>query len=147
MEPANLGQIVENLKGEENRLCQQKTDCEKRLKSIDVELLRIRAGLEALGAKSSKAKSSKPSASRDFVRDLVRQAFTEKDMYQKDELAAAVSERLKHAGYSRVGMALRLKEVLAEDIVSNEHDGIRMQSVADVIEVIDESQIKLEIQQ
>ena len=60
MEAANLEQIVESLKNEANRLLQQKADFEKQLKNIAVELLRVEAGLEALGAKAPKAKTSKP---------------------------------------------------------------------------------------
>lgn len=126
MEAANLEQIVESLKNEANRLLQQKADFEKQLKNIGVELLRVEAGLEALGAKAPKAKTSKPSANRDVVRESVKACFASQDRFQSDELATAVGKRLKDAGYSRIGMALRLKEVLAEDIITQEVDGLRL---------------------
>ena len=128
MEAANLEQIVESLKGEANRLLKQKSDCEKELKHIGVELLRVEAGLEALGAKAPKGKTSKPSANRDTVRESVKACFAFQDRFQPDELTAAVGKRLKDAGYSRIGMALRLKEVLAENIVAKEVDGFRLQA-------------------
>ena len=128
MEAANLEQIVESLKNEANRLLQQKADFEKQLKNIAVELLRVEAGLEALGAKAPKAKTSKPSANRDVVRESVKACFASQDSFQSDELATAVGKRLKDAGYSRIGMALRLKEVLAEDIITQEVDGLRLRA-------------------
>jgi hypothetical protein len=116
------------LKTEASRLLQQKAEHEKHLKTIGVELLRIEAGLEALGARAPKPKASKPSANREVVRESVRACFATQDIFQRDELTEAVGKCLKEAGYSRIGMALRLKEVLAENILTQEADGFRLRT-------------------
>ena len=115
MEAANLGRIVEDLQSEEVRLSHRRQELQQGLDAIDVELQRVQAGVSALtGRTTTKGKNSKQSPTKDVVRDAMRNCLREQEVLDPDALKAAVGEQVKAAGYSRVGMALRLKEVLEE---------------------------------
>lgn len=127
MEAATLGRIVGELQGEEARLLERRQELAQALDELDKELHRVQAGVHALtGKAATKGKSTKPSPNKDVVRDAVRQCLENGARLDADALKSAVAVKVKAVGYSCVGMALRLKEVLEEDYFEECDGGYRL---------------------
>lgn len=115
MEQTGLGEIIDQLQQQHTDLQTQKVELSEALAKIESELARVEGAIQALRPDSkSKSKQSKPCANRDAVREAVRSCTAEASWLSEDELKSAVGKQLVASGYSRSGLALRLKEVLQE---------------------------------
>ena len=122
--------VVSTLQEEEQALLSRKSELDQQSKEIEVALKRVHGALSALGERGAsktgrKNATSKPSPDKNTVRDAVC-ATLGNSVLEADDLKTAVGERLGELGYSRVGLSLRLKEVLSEDAFAESPDGYRM---------------------
>ncbi|MEZ6117155.1 MAG: hypothetical protein R3C28_11355 [Pirellulaceae bacterium] len=116
MEQTGLGEIIDQLQQQHTDLQTQKVELSEALAKVEGELARVEGAIQALrpGSKT-KSKQVRPCANRDAVRDAVRSCTAEMPSLTADELKSVVGKRLAASGYSRSGLALRLKEVLQEN--------------------------------
>ena len=134
--PARIETAIATLQDEEKTLLDQKSELDQKASELDSSLKRVRGALSALGALSptragSRKGSTKPSPDKAAVRDAVRASLQSQPL-QMDALRAEVERQLSERGYSRMGLSLRLKEVLGEDEFSESAEGrlISMQAAA-----------------
>ena len=126
MDSKDLTSIVDQLKTQQSHLAGHKNELQRQLADIESELARVGDAIAALTSSGkSGAKRGKPSANRDAVREAVRFCLAEKGQVQEDELKLAVGKKLASDGLSRSGLALRMKEVLAEEEFVHSPDGYR----------------------
>jgi len=127
MDEANLERIIEDLQSEAERLTERRQELQQGLDAIDAELQRVQAGITALrGKAATRGKSSKQSPNKEAVRTAARRCLSDGGILSQDELKTAVGEEIKAAGFSRVGMALRLNEVLEEKEFVSSVEGVRL---------------------
>ena len=116
MDQANLGSIVEQLKHQQAALEAEKKSLNEELANVESGLTRIEDAIAALHPNGkAKPKQAKPCANRDAVRDAVRACIAEDRSLDSESIKSAVGKRVMAAGFSRSGLALRLKEVLCEE--------------------------------
>ena len=110
-----LESIAKDLREEHSRLAEERNAVEARLHQMDAELKRVEVALSALGdkPKPAKAKSSKPAPKQEEVEQAVRQILAEQGALEMEPLKKQVAAKLGQQGRSKMGLALRLKEVLA----------------------------------
>ena len=118
MDTANIESIVTKLRDEETRLNRKREAIQQGLNTVESELTRVQAGIAALtggsSSKSGKGRSLKPSPTKDVVRSAVEAVWRNDGQLETEKLKQAVGSQLADEGYSRVGLSLRLKEVLQE---------------------------------
>ncbi|MEQ8849908.1 hypothetical protein [Botrimarina sp.] len=113
-----LDSVVTSLQTEEEALQGRKSTLRKQVDEIDFALKQVRAALTALGVRTSgksggRRASAKPSPDKISVREAVVGSLDGHTL-TLERLRGEVERRLQEQGYSRMGLALRLKEVLAE---------------------------------
>ncbi|WP_425395401.1 hypothetical protein [Aeoliella sp.] len=114
-----LNSAISTLQQEETTLLERKSELDQRASELDDALKRVRGALTALGVSSTgklngKRGTTKPSPVKTVVREAVV-AVLQTSALQANELRAEVERRLRERGYSRMGLSLRLKEVLSAD--------------------------------
>lgn len=114
-----LDSAISSLQEEEKTLLGRKSELDQQASELDAALKRVRGALSALGAATSgkpggKRGPAKPSPDKNVVRDAVTQSLRTQSLREND-LRAEVERRVASSGYSRMGLSLRLKEVLGED--------------------------------
>ena len=84
---------------------------------MDADLERINARMLALAGKSvnGKPKKTKPSPNKEVVRRAIYTCLSKRNPLTKEMLKTAVGELLSQNGFSRMGLTLRIQEVLAHD--------------------------------
>ena len=111
-----LESIAEELRAEHSRLAEERNAVQARLKQMDVEIKRVEDALSALGQKppQSKAKPGrKPAPKKEEVQQVVRAILGEQGALELEPLNTQVGAKLSELGRSKMGLALRLNEVLA----------------------------------
>lgn len=114
-----IDSAISTLQEEEKTLLERKSELDQQSSDLDTALKRVRGALSALGVANSgksagKRGATKPSPDKNVVRDAVTESLRTKSL-RLDELRAEVERRVAESGYSRMGLSLRLKEVLSED--------------------------------
>ncbi|QEG37693.1 hypothetical protein [Bythopirellula goksoeyrii] len=117
--PERIDTVIASLQDEEKTLLSRKTDLDQQASELEAALKRIRGALSALGVASatrtkSKKGPSKPSPDKHLVRDAVTASLQEQALHL-EPLRVEVERQVVERGYSRMGLSLRLKEVLGED--------------------------------
>ncbi len=115
--PTKLQSIAEQLSEEHARLTKERNAVTENLVRIDGELKSVEQALAALKEKpkQAKAKTSKPAPKRDDVEQVAEQILSEQGALETEALKKEVGAKLAEAGYSKMGLTLRLKEVLGSD--------------------------------
>lgn len=125
-----LEPVITNLQSEEATLLERRSALTQQVEELDASLKQVRGALAALGVqttgKASGRRAAKPSPDRAVVREVVLAALDGR-VLQADQLRSEVEQRLQERGYSRMGLALRLKEVLGEPEFAETPEGYRHQ--------------------
>ncbi|MEN1681424.1 MAG: hypothetical protein AAGJ46_17730 [Planctomycetota bacterium] len=125
MDEQQVDRIHGESKEEESRLLADKSRLSEEVAAIDSSLARIQQALAALeGNAMPRSKPSKPSPKKDDVRNAARNALHARHALHAEELRSIVGAELQGQGFSRAGLALRLKEVLSEESFAEGPDGI-----------------------
>ena len=113
----NLDSIAQQLRDELSRLTDEKTKAEAKVQILDAELKRVEDALTALGSKPkpSKTKTSKPAPKQEEVHEAVKRILSEEGALELEPLKKKIESVLTKLGRSKMGLALRLKEVLASE--------------------------------
>lgn len=125
-----IDSVVSTLEAEEQQLLSQKADLDRQASELDAALRRIKGALKALGAASSaksetKKAPAKPSPDKAVVREAVLASLQGKTL-KENELRTDVEQFLAERGFSRMGLSLRLKEVLREESLTESPDGYQL---------------------
>ena len=133
--PERINSAITALQEEEETLLRRKSKLDEQASEIDAALKRVRAALTALGVRvaakpSGKKGSSKPSPDKVVVREAVMAAL-QVETLGADALRAEVERQLTERGYSRMGLSLRLKEVLGEEEFTESARGYLLSSSQD----------------
>jgi len=112
---SKLDTIIEELRGEHSRITEERAAVEASLRQMDDDLKRVAEALAALGQKPKAAKSGKPAPKREDVEQAAVDILSKSEALQMDELKAKVESSVTAAGFSKMGLALRLKEALASE--------------------------------
>lgn len=121
----SVAKILEQLRGEESRLEKELDQTTSKLKASRAELKRVRSGIAALsGGKATS--NGKPAPKKAEVRKAAVGVLKETGQLTEAEFEAAVTKRLEADGFGRAGLALRLKEVLASELVAVRDGAVRL---------------------
>ncbi len=125
-----LDSIVTELRNEEEKLSAELQELQARAGELEAAVERVRSALEALGQKPERRpatrKASQKGARKEQVKELVVGVLVEEGPLELDELKQSVEKEAKRQGISRMGLALRLREVLKEDSFIETPAGYRM---------------------
>ena len=113
---SKIQSIADDLRKEQSRLIEERNTVQARLEEMDAEIKRVEDALTALGQKTKQTKakkSGKPAPKREEVEQAVREILSEQGALELDPLKTQVGAKLTELGRSKMGLALRLKEVLA----------------------------------
>lgn len=125
-----IDSAISTLQDEEETLLREKSKLDQQASELETALKRIRGARTALGVRSpgkssGKKGAAKPSPDKQIVREVVIATLPDKSL-QADELKTGVELQIKERGYSRMGLSLRLKEVLGEDQFIQSADGYHL---------------------
>jgi chromosome segregation ATPase len=119
-----LANAVEELRAEELRIQGEADELRSQAKSCETQLKQIRAALAVLGDKPQrKAGKQKPAASKQEVLETMFDILKTNGPVQEAELKDLVADRLASLGKSRIGLALRFSEALADGKFVRGSDG------------------------
>ena len=124
-----LANIKEQLRSEETEMLKLIELLKTQLAAKTKEVRRIQSALRELEggtAKPSVKKAKKPAASKNDVRAAVITVLEELGVAEHDALKRIVETHIVESGKSRMGFALRLKEVLAEERFIDTPAGYRL---------------------
>ncbi len=108
-----LGDITSSLKQEEERLSAELNELKKKAKLVELDLKRIRDARSALGAGRKSANSKrKPAPTADDVKKAVNKALVADGPLEEPVIRERVERELADEGKSKMGLSLRMKEVL-----------------------------------
>lgn len=120
MESNRLESIVVGLKEQEASLVATIADLDEQTNGKREELKRVQAALEALNptpkAVRKRKSPSKPSASKADVESALMGAKDSNPGASDEELRSIAENSLIEQGFSRSGMALRFKQVIAQTV-------------------------------
>lgn len=114
---SKLPNLVDELREEERNLSEIVSELREEIEKYESDLGRVQGALKALGQSTSKGKKKgggKPAPSKAVVEETVNRLRSERHGIGEEELKGAVESHLVENGYSRSGLALRLKEVLSQ---------------------------------
>ena len=119
--------VEKTLAAEEQKLTDQQVELKRQLASVAANIKRIRLARAALKPKSKAPTSKRPPApNRKDVQTAVQTALTDHGVLVKEELTKHVADLLSFEGKSKVGLAIRLKEVLADPAIVDTPGGYRL---------------------
>ena len=125
-----LADIKTQLRSEEANLQELVGRLQTELDSRAAELDRIQAALRELDGEKAKPAvkktSRKPAASKAQVRDVIVTLLEEHCVIEEKPLMKLVEKAVTSFGKSRMGLALRFKEVLAEERFVDSPAGYRL---------------------
>lgn len=120
-----LANAVEELRAEELRIQGEADELRSQAKSCEAQLKQIRAALAVLGDKPQRrAGKQKPAASKQEVLETMFDILKTNGPVKETELKDLVADRLASLGKSRIGLALRFSEALADGKFVRGSDGI-----------------------
>lgn len=136
MESSRLEVIQQQLQQERSEVHAKADQLRDQLHRLDDELARMDAALAALAGtplasgKAAKAKERKkvetPSPKKADVVAVIRDTLHKKGVIEPDALKAVVEQQLVAAGFSRLGLAMRFQEALADSRFVDTPAGIRL---------------------
>jgi chromosome segregation ATPase len=120
-----LATAIQELRSEEQRIQAEIDELHQRAKSREAELKPIRTALAVLSDKPQrKSAKQKPAASKGEVVASIVDALKSKGPLPATELKEMVADQLLAHGKSRVGLALRFSEALADSKFVCSNDGV-----------------------
>jgi hypothetical protein len=132
MSESRLADIREELVAEQKQIGEKLNAARGRVRELEAELEQVQKMLAVGQRRKAKGagRRQKPSLSRDDVSELVASVLSEKGVASEEELRELVEERVVELGYSRSGLALRLKEAIKDDRFVDSPDGYRLEGQA-----------------
>ena len=107
--------VVAELRREAEKMESELHEIGQRKKTLEAELKRVQGALQSLGVKPErKSSAKKPSPTKNDVAAATRRVLTERAPLAFDELKSQVGDALVSDGKTKMGLALRLKEVLQD---------------------------------
>ena len=127
MKDTCLDTICAELDQERDRLVSMSEGLRAQLHDADRKLKRVQAAIKALAARPDQKKSPrKPSAAKADVINIVGNLLKAKAVLPEAELRTNVEKQIVQSGKSRMGLALRLKEALADTRFTMTPEGYRL---------------------
>lgn len=141
MSPTNLAEIREGLARERNTLTAAASQARQELQMIEGDLRKVEtaiAALDGVDAKGQKEKSPSqrrpaptlPAAGRSEITKLIALVLTKTGGLPVDDLKRRVEELASQQGFTRRGIALRMKEALTDPEFVHGVDGVALRRVA-----------------
>ncbi len=129
---SKLSSIVSQLREEETRLGEKVEELKKKLGSVESERKQITQALAAIEGKpkvrKERQKSTTKAATKAEVIAHVEAILAEQELVEKADLKELVQERVVASGKSKMGLALRIKEALADSRFVDTPGGYRLAS-------------------
>ena len=137
MDTKNLDAIKDQLQEQQAKLTAKAAKLRAELSVVDEDLGRIEAALAILSGaplpsadakltKKERKKASAPSASKADVIRFMQSILLERGAVAEGALKALVEAKAAEAGFTRMGLALRFKEALAEPQLVQTPAGVRL---------------------
>ena len=127
MDPISLNDICVDLEAERDRLVARSQALRDELCQAEAARKRVEAALKALGSKSAtKPVTRRPSPAKADVFAVILQILQKRGSVEEAALRAETEQRIVKAGKSRMGLALRFKEALADDRFELTSEGYRL---------------------
>ena len=127
METNQLDAIADQLQAEKVRIEKVKAELKEDLKATEDQLKRVEGALSALGVKpTANGTEKKKAATKIEVTQIVEALLKDHGVVEEENLKAFVEQKLKEAGKSFIGLALRLKEALKDPRFVDSPAGYRL---------------------
>lgn len=138
MDSSSLNAITTQLAKQKSELLLQAEQLRSDLAVLDFDLARIDAALAALSGdgvtldakktsrRNERKKHSAPSPKKADVVKAVREILQQEGVVESPHLKGLVESKLVRAGFSRLGLAMRLKEALQETEFVDTPGGVRL---------------------
>ena len=127
MSDSTLEKVTDDLRGEVGRLAEESCRLKEALKVNESLRKRAEAALRALGGNQKpKPSDRKPSASKADVIGVITSLLTKAGVIPELELRRQVERHVTASGKSRMGLALRMKEALADSRFTETEQGYQL---------------------
>ena len=133
--PDTLDQVTATLTEEKDKITLELTKLNQQTKELEDSLNRINQALNALGQKPSsetprkkRKPNAKPPATQTEVSNAIADLLAGGKVLTQDQIKQAVDQQMLSSGKSRVGLAIRIKQALDDDVIEETDKGFKLQA-------------------